>query len=73
MTVTIPTRLSVRVVEVMHRQHSEYRPFAIRAGNFFGKCINCIIFHIIKGIREIICYTLTEVCMDIRLIWDGKK
>ena len=57
----------------MHRQHSEYPPFAIGAENFFGKFINCIIFHIIKRIREIICCTVTQVCMDIRLIWDGKK
>ena len=64
---------TVRVVEVMHRQHSEYPPFAIGAGKFFGKFINCIIFNIIKGICEIICYTVTQVCMDIRLIWDGKK
>ena len=62
-----------RVVEVMHRQHSEYPPFAIGAENFFGKFINCIIFNIIKGIREIICYAITQVCMDICLIWDGKK
>ena len=66
-------RHMVRVLEVMHRQHSEYRPFAIGAKNIYSKCSNCIIFHIIKGICEIICYSVTEVCMDIRLIWDGNK